>query len=87
MKDLIKILLKKRVKMHCFGHIHSCNGYLISKMDKIPEEGDEYEVTLEGYLFKVLSVENRRIRSVYVSKISDSDTQEEEETILEEKND
>lgn len=80
LEDYLSIDLKEE-------EFDTINGLLTSKMDKIPEEGDEYEVTLEGYLFKVLSVENRRIRSVYVSKISDSDTQEEEETILEEKND
>ena len=54
-------------------------------MDKIPEEGDEYEVVLEEHLFKVLSVENRRIRSVFIRKLSPSDKEEGEETFLEER--
>lgn len=61
------------------------NGLLTSKMDKIPEEGDEYEVVLEEHLFKVLSVENRRIRSVFIRKLSPSDKEEGEETFLEER--
>lgn len=48
------------------------NGFLISKMDKIPEEGEEFSVDVGGYEFKILSVENRMIKSVLVSKIQES---------------
>lgn len=45
------------------------NGFLISKMDKIPEEEDEqFEVTVDGYDFKVLSVQDKMIRTVLVTK-------------------
>jgi putative hemolysin len=46
------------------------NGFLISKMDKIPEENDEFEVDVEGYNFKVLSIEHKRIQRVLVTRIS-----------------
>lgn len=55
------------------------NGFLISKMDKIPEEGEEFEVDVAGYNFKVLSVDNKMIQSVLVTKkqVEDSVAREE----------
>lgn len=45
------------------------NGYLISKMDKIPEPDEEFDVDCAGYNFKILSVENKVISSVLVTKL------------------
>jgi len=45
------------------------NGFLISKMDKIPDENEQFEITVEGFNFKVLSVENKMIHTVLVTKI------------------
>ncbi len=45
------------------------NGFMISKMDKIPEENEEFAIAVEGYEFKILSVENRMIKSVLVTKL------------------
>lgn len=45
------------------------NGFLMSKMDKIPEKDDEgFEATVEGFDFKVLSVENKMIKTVQVTR-------------------
>lgn len=44
------------------------NGFLISKMDKIPDENEQFEVIIDGYLFKILSVQNKMIQSVLVKK-------------------
>lgn len=44
------------------------NGFLISKMDKIPEEDEQFEIDVSGYNFKILSVENKMIHSVLVTK-------------------
>lgn len=44
------------------------NGLLISKMDKIPDENEQFEVIIDGYLFKILSVHNNMIQSVLVTK-------------------
>ncbi|MBR4085187.1 MAG: HlyC/CorC family transporter [Lachnospiraceae bacterium] len=44
------------------------NGLLISKMDKIPDEDEQFEVMIDGYLFKILSVHNNMIQSVLVTK-------------------
>lgn len=42
------------------------NGFLISKMDKIPEDGDEFSIEVGGYQFEIMQIENRRIDKVLV---------------------
>lgn len=62
------------------------NGFMISKMDKIPEENEEFAIDVDGYEFKILNVENRMIKSVLVTRLpekkeavySDGQTQEKE---------
>lgn len=49
------------------------NGFLISKMDKIPDENEQFEVMIDGYLFKILSVHNKMIQSVLVTKKRNED--------------
>ncbi|MBO6208154.1 MAG: HlyC/CorC family transporter [Lachnospiraceae bacterium] len=44
------------------------NGYLISRMEHIPEKGDQFETDIGGYHFKVEDVEDKMIRSISVSK-------------------
>ncbi|MBE5883161.1 MAG: HlyC/CorC family transporter [Lachnospiraceae bacterium] len=58
------------------------NGFLISKLDKIPEPDEEFDVDYQGYNFKILSVEKMMIQSVLVTKLPEL---KEEETIAEEK--
>jgi len=43
------------------------NGFLISKLDKIPEPDEEYVVDYGGYKFEILSVEHKMIASVRVT--------------------
>lgn len=45
------------------------NGFMISKMDKIPEEEEEFAIDIDGYNFKILQVKNRMIKSVLVTKL------------------
>ncbi|HBA69066.1 MAG TPA: HlyC/CorC family transporter [Lachnospiraceae bacterium] len=52
------------------------NGFLISKMDKIPEEDETFEIEVDGYNFKILSVENKMIQSVLVTKVKEPETEE-----------
>ncbi|NLL79153.1 MAG: HlyC/CorC family transporter [Clostridiales bacterium] len=55
------------------------NGFLISKMDKIPETDDEqFEVTVAGHDFKVLSVENKMIKTVLVTRHTGAENPEQE---------
>lgn len=45
------------------------NGFLISRLDKIPEPNEQFDVDYKGYNFKILSVENKMIQSVLVTKL------------------
>lgn len=56
------------------------NGFLISKLDKIPEPDEEFEVECEGYRFKILSVENKMIARVLVTRRQEADIGEPEES-------
>ncbi len=51
------------------------NGLIISKIDKIPSDGETFCISAYGYRFNVLSVENKMIRSVHVEKEDESDTE------------
>ena len=53
-----------------FGEVEfeTLNGFLISKMDKIPEENEQFEIEVDGYHFKILSVKNMMIHSVLVTR-------------------
>lgn len=44
------------------------NGFLISKLDRIPEEDEDTELLIDGYKFKILKVEKNVIQSVLVTK-------------------
>ena len=44
------------------------NGLLISKLDRIPDDGEQAEITAYGYLFQILKVENKIIRLVKITK-------------------
>lgn len=57
------------------------NGFLISKLDRIPEEGEDTEIEIDGYRFKILNVEKNMIKSVLVTKPETrNETQAEENT-------
>lgn len=45
------------------------NGFLISRMDKIPGDDEKFETDEQGYHFKVLSVKNKVVENVLVTKI------------------
>lgn len=60
------------------------NGFLIAKMDRIPNEGEQFEISVDGYHFKVLSVENKMIHSVLVTKLPEEETAGREEAAPEE---
>lgn len=49
------------------------NGYLISLIDKIPSDGERFEVESHGFLFRVLSVKDKMICRVEVKKIPGAD--------------
>lgn len=61
-----------------FGEVEfeTLNGFLISKMDKIPDEDEEFEVRVDKYHFKILSVENKMIQSVLVTRVPEEAVEE-----------
>lgn len=44
------------------------NGFLISLLEKIPNDGETESITALGYTFEIQSVENRIIRQVHIKK-------------------
>ena len=53
----------------CEEEFETINGFMISKMDKIPEEDEEFSITVDNYEFQILQVENRMIKSVLVKRL------------------
>ncbi len=51
------------------------NGFLIARLDKIPEPDEEFDVDYGGYNFKILSVENKMIQSVLVKRLPGEETE------------
>lgn len=62
--------LKERFDIS-FGEteFETLNGYLISKLDRIPDEDENSEVEVDGYTFKIVKVEKNVIQSVLVTKV------------------
>ena len=46
------------------------NGFIISLSDKIPEEGDKTVISVYGYKFSVMSVEDKVIKQVMIKKLA-----------------
>lgn len=61
------------------------NGFVISKLEHIPEKDEEFEFQCQGYLFRILEVKERMVQSVMVSKIIQPEAEEEksEQTVEE----
>ena len=49
------------------------NGFLVSIMDKIPEEGDKTVITAYGYEFSITQVEDKVIKQVVIRKLAQAD--------------
>lgn len=56
------------------------NGFVISRLEHIPEEGEEFEFQYKGYLFKILEAKNMMVQSVRASKIPENKQEEEKNT-------
>lgn len=66
------------------------NGFMIARLDHIPEPEEQFDVDYQGYNFKVLSVENKMIQSVLLTKlaqetVADEEQSDAQESVLEEK--
>lgn len=45
------------------------NGFMISKLDRIPDKKEDFSIEYCGYVFSILKVENRMVSKVSVKKI------------------
>ena len=55
------------------------NGFMIYRLDRIPEPDEEFDVDYQGYNFKILAVQNKMIQSVLVTKLPEETVEEETE--------
>ncbi|MBD5465197.1 MAG: HlyC/CorC family transporter [Lachnospiraceae bacterium] len=55
------------------------NGFLISRLERIPNDDDLFDMDYGGYHFKVLSIENKVIKRVLVSKLKKEKKEQGEE--------
>lgn len=74
----------------CFEEeeFETLNGFLISKLDKIPEPDEDFDVDYQGYNFKIVSVEKMMIQSVLVTRLPDEKEEQaadKEQSVLDEK--
>jgi putative hemolysin len=46
-------------------------------MDRIPDADEDFETVVDGYNFKILSVQNHMVASVLLTKLPDEETAEE----------
>lgn len=53
------------------------NGFMISRLEHIPEDGEEFEFQYKGYLFKILEAKNLMVQSVSASKMPEAESDEE----------
>lgn len=53
------------------------NGFVISRLEHIPEEGEDFEFTYGGYTFRILEVKDRMIQSVSAMREKETDAQKE----------
>lgn len=61
------------------------NGFLISLIDKIPNDDEVFSTTAYGYLFEILSVQNKMIHTVKVTKLPEEEQNADETCQNEEK--
>lgn len=51
-----------------YDNFDTLNGLLISKLDRIPIDGEKFKIYCHDFLFNIISVENKMIKSVRVIK-------------------
>ena len=60
-----------------FENFDTLNGLLISKLDRIPMDGETAVIKICGYEFEIIEAMNKMIRLVRITKIEPEDTVEE----------
>ena len=62
------------------GEYQTLNGFMISRMDRLPEKNERFKTECDGYVFEILSVENRMVKKVAVKKADNESKVKEEES-------
>ncbi|MBR5994690.1 MAG: HlyC/CorC family transporter [Lachnospiraceae bacterium] len=57
-------------------YFETLNGFMISRLDRLPEKKESFKTDYGGYEFSILKVENRMISKVSVKKIDDKEKEE-----------
>ncbi len=57
------------------------NGYMISRMGKIPDKKERFDITLGDYNFKILEVDHNMIRQILVTKVESDRDRETEDNV------
>lgn len=70
----IEELLSIEFKVEDF---ETLNGFMISRLDRLPAEGEEFTTESCGYEFSILKVENRMISKVIAKKIEKKEEEQE----------
>lgn len=52
------------------GEYETLNGFMISRLDRLPEKDEKFVTECNGYAFEILSVENRMVKKASVKKIN-----------------
>ena len=52
------------------------NGLLISRLDRIPEDGEKAEIMEKGYLFQIIEVKNNMIHLVKITKLQQEEKEQ-----------
>ncbi len=55
------------------------NGFVISRLEHIPEEGEDFEFAYKGYTFRILEVKDRMIQTVQAKKLAPEEEQDTEQ--------
>ena len=58
--------------------ISTLNGFIYSRIDRIPEEHTSFSVEAYGYEFRVLDVEDRMVQDMIVRRVAESEDAEEQ---------
>ncbi|MDD3797317.1 MAG: transporter associated domain-containing protein [Lachnospiraceae bacterium] len=56
------------------------NGYLIFRMDRIPEEDEHSVIEEKGYSFQILEVDNKTIKWVKVTRLPETEVKDKQES-------
>jgi putative hemolysin len=62
----------------------TANGFVISRLEHIPEENEEFEFEYKGYLFRILEVGDKVIESIAAKKMEAQASQNNDGNIVEE---